>query len=193
MTSPSTMLTLALAIIAAGLLAMLVFLIRRRRAGGLETRLAAVSRDVISNVLIPDGEGGEIHLDYVLLLPDRILLLDIRQLTGNVFGSDTMQDWTVINGSRRFTFANPQHALYDRLAALRRLLPGAQISGVIAFGSGAIIKKGMPTDVTELESLLTKLQRLAGPANAASPALDDAWVRLRQEAVVAQVARLMQA
>jgi hypothetical protein len=187
------MLTLALAIIAAGLLAMLVFLIRRRRAGGLETRLAAVSRDVISNVLIPDGEGGEIHLDYVLLLPDRILLLDIRQLTGNVFGSDTMQDWTVINGSRRFTFANPQHALYDRLAALRRLLPGAQISGVIAFGSGAIIKKGMPTDVTELESLLTKLQRLAGPANAASPALDDAWVRLRQEAVVAQVARLMQA
>ena len=67
MTSPSTMLTLALAVIAVGLLVLLIVLIRRRRAQGLKARLAAVSRDVISNVLIPDGEGGEIHLEYATI------------------------------------------------------------------------------------------------------------------------------
>ena len=40
-------------------------------------------------------------------------------MPGAVFGGDQMIEWTVIGKKRRFTFANPQHALYDRMAAVR--------------------------------------------------------------------------
>ena len=34
-----------------------------------------------------------------------------------------MQDWTVISDRQRYTFSNPQPGLYDRMAAVKRLLP----------------------------------------------------------------------
>ena len=185
----TTMLTLVLTALA--LFVALVWLIQRRRSATLEQQLANASAGVISNVLIPDGEGGEIHLEHVLLMPNELLLLDVRDLSGNVFGSDSMQDWTVIHGSRRFTFSNPQHALYDRLAALRRLLPGLPVRGVIAFTSRAKIKKGTPTDVVELDRLLVELNQTKKSGRNASN-LREGWEKLRDEAVVAQVARLME-
>jgi hypothetical protein len=189
--SPNT-LTLVLVSAAALLLIVLIVLVRRRRSAGVEKRLAEVSEGLIHNVLIPDGEGGEIHLEYVLLLQNEILLVDVRQISGNVFGSDTMQDWTVIDGSRRFTFSNPQHALYDRLAALRRLLPDVPVRGMIAFSSGAKIKKGTPTAVIEFDVLLLELQQAKAADPQLAAELRDGWERLRNEAVVAQVARLME-
>jgi hypothetical protein len=184
--------TLTLAIIAVLLLIALIFLVRRRRSASIEQRLAAAGHGVISNVLISDGEGGEIHLEHIVLLSNELLLLDVRDLAGNVFGSDTMQDWTVIDGSRRFTFSNPQHALYDRLAALRRLLPGLPVRGVIAFTARAKINKGTPTDVVELDQLLTELAQGKKSDQGATSLLREGWEKLRNEAVVAQFARLME-
>jgi len=184
--------SLTLLATAALLLIVLIWLIRRRRALDIEQRLTRISTDVISNVLIPDGEGGEIHLEYILLLPGEMLLLDVRDLAGNVFGSDSMQDWTVIDGSRRFTFSNPQHALYDRLAALRRLLPDVPVRGLIAFTARANIAKGTPSDVVALDVLIAELGSARKSSSGPTGLLRDGWEKLRNEAVVAQVARLME-
>ncbi len=46
--------------------------------------------------------------------------LEVKDIDGAVFGSDKMSDWTVIAAKRRYTFPNPQHALYDRIAAVRQ-------------------------------------------------------------------------
>ena len=184
--------SLTLLATAALLLIVLIWLIRRRRAADIEQRLARISTDLISNVLIPDGEGGEIHLEHVLLLPGEMLLLDVRDLAGTVFGSDSMQDWTVIDGSRRFTFSNPQHALYDRVAALRRLLPDVPVRGVIAFTARANIAKGTPSDVVALDVLIAELGSTTKSSAGPAALLREGWEKLRNEAVVAQVARLME-
>ncbi len=184
--------SLALVATAVVLLLILIWLVRRRRAVDIGQRLARVSAGLISNVLIPDAEGGEIHLEHVVLLPEEILLLDVRDLAGNVFGSDSMQDWTVIDGSRRFTFSNPQHALYDRLAALRRLLPEVPVRGVIAFTARANIAKGAPSDVVALDALLDGLSVTSKSSAGPTSLLREGWEKLKNEAVVAQFARLME-
>ena len=68
----------------------------------------------------PTAWAAIIHIDHLLLTPRGILVLDTRRVAGLIFGGDQMSDWTVM-GRSRFTFDNPQPALYDRIAAVKAL------------------------------------------------------------------------
>lgn len=120
---------------------------RRRR------RIEAVSVDHLRDVCVPDGSGGLMHIDYLLLTPRGLLVLDVRDVPGNVFGSDPMIEWTAMQGARRFTFANPQSAMYDRIAALKLLTGDVPIEGRIVFGAGSVFPKGLPRMTLREESL----------------------------------------
>lgn len=122
---------------------------RQRRAA----RLKRISLDLVRDVFLPDGTGNGLHVDYLLLTTRGLLILDLRDVVGNVFGSDSMTEWTVMTGSRRFTFANPQGAMYDRLAALRAIAGELPVDGRIVFGPQSMFPKGMPRMTLREESL----------------------------------------
>lgn len=132
---------------------------RRRRQRDVERRLHDASCGILKNSLIPDGNGGHIHLQYALLTRRGILILDIKDVEGHVFGSEGMQDWTVLANDRRYTFANPQPGLWDRLAAVKRLTPEVPVTGHVAFGAKARFSKGQPRSVIMLEELLQDLEQ----------------------------------
>jgi hypothetical protein len=67
-----------------------------------------------------------------------------------------MQDWTVISKDRRFTFSNPQPALYDRIAAVRQIVRDVPVAGRILFLDGADFTKGVPGLVCGLDQLLAE-------------------------------------
>jgi hypothetical protein len=136
-----------------------LWLFRRRRQRNVERRLHDASCGILKNVLIPDGNGGHIHLEYVLLTRRGILILDIKDVEGHVFGSEGMQDWTVLANDRRYTFSNPQPGLWDRLAAVKRLTPEVPVTGHVAFGAKARFSKGQPRSVIMLEELLQDLEQ----------------------------------
>ena len=77
--------------------------------------------DHLRDVLVPDGQGSGLHVDFLLLTMRGVVVIDLRDVAGNIFGGDQMADWTVMDGAQRFTFPNPQTALYDRIAAVRAL------------------------------------------------------------------------
>lgn len=189
-------LTIERLVVMAGAVALLlvigivIWLMRRRRS--LLRRLQQVSVDSLSNILVPNGDGGEIHVEHALLTHQGVVIIDIKDVAGNVFGSDSMQDWTVISDKRRFTFSNPQPALYDRLAAIRRLMPDVPVSGYVAFTPRAEFTKGRPSNVIRLDELLDALQAesKSTPAQAVD-AYYSYWQKLRDEAVTAQVGHLL--
>jgi len=80
-----------------------------------------VSAAVLRDVLIPDGSGGQLHIDFLLLTGKGLLVVDYRDVEGVVFGGEHMREWAVMNGSARTTFLNPLEALNDRIAAVRPL------------------------------------------------------------------------
>ena len=121
--------------------------LRRKR------RIEAVSVDRLRNVAVPDASGGMLHIDYVLLTVRGVLLLDVRDVVGNVFGSDPMVEWTVMHAGRRQTFPNPQGPLYDRIAALRAIVGDLPIEGRVMFGGGSSFPKGLPRLTLREESL----------------------------------------
>lgn len=137
--------------------ALLFFVLRRRRhkRGEREVRrvLKAVAAEVATDILVPDGMGGQIHIDYLLLTARGLLVLDIKDVGGVIFGSDRMDEWAVIDGERRYTFRNPQSALYDRVAAVKSLARDVPVSGRIGFTSKGQFTKGMPKAVVMLDAL----------------------------------------
>jgi len=109
--------------------------------------------DYLRDIRLPDGSGDWLHVDYLVLTPRGLLLLDLRDVRGKVYGADPMVEWTVVQGAQRFTFVNPQAVMYDRLAALRALAGAVPVDGRIVFGTGAVFPKGLPRMTLREESL----------------------------------------
>jgi hypothetical protein len=125
---------------------------RRARRKQLLARLDRIAYESAHQVRVPDGMGGYIHIDHLLLTPRGLLVLDTRRVPGLIFGGDQMSDWTVI-GRRRFTFDNPQPALYDRLAAVKALAGDFPVEGRLLFSNIGKFTKGMPKYVMMLDGI----------------------------------------
>ena len=136
------------------LLVWLLIRYRRGRSSRLEQVIDTISYDRVRNLVIPNTDGGEILIDQLVLTSQGLLILEIKDVEGAVFGSDKMQDWTVIGANRRYTFTNPQHGLYDRIAAVRAVVRQVPVAGRIVFLEGAEFTKGTPGLVATLDQLL---------------------------------------
>ncbi len=138
-----------------GFLLVIWLLYRRRhaRARSLSDVLKTIAFERIDGLVIPQVDEGEIQIDYLLLTAQGILIVHVKDVVGAVFGSDKMQDWTVISDDRRFTFGNPQPALYDRIAAVRHIVREVPVAGRTLFLEGAEFSKGVPAYVCSLDEL----------------------------------------
>ncbi len=157
---------------------------RLRRAASVEDVIRRISYDYLSNFVVPKADEGEIHIDHLLLTAEGLLIIDVKDVQGTVFGSDKMQDWTVIATDRRYTFGNPQPGLFDRIAAVRQIVKQVPVSGRIVFLAGADFTKGVPGHVCQLDDLLTEFgeaDKLA--ATAKIDAFKPHWERIRDTAL----------
>jgi hypothetical protein len=126
---------------------------RRSRRKGLLARLERIGYQAAHQVLVPDGMGGFIHIDHLVLTPRGVLVLDTRRVSGLIFGGDQMSDWTVMGRGRRFTFDNPQPALYDRIAAVKALVGDVPVEGRLLFSNLGRFTKGKPKYVVMLDGI----------------------------------------
>lgn len=144
--------------VAAGVL-LLGLLAWRWFAGGkspLQKAISEISFDQLDDLVIPSADEGEIHIDELLLTSQGLLILEVKDVMGKVFGSDKMSDWTVMADGRRFTFSNPQPALYDRIAAVRQIVRQVPVEGRVLFLEGAEFTKGVPSLACTLEQLVSE-------------------------------------
>ncbi|HET7131572.1 MAG TPA: nuclease-related domain-containing protein [Gammaproteobacteria bacterium] len=148
----------ALAVVAAGTF-VVARVWRRRRGPLIEQALRAVAIDRLRDVLLPDGMGGQIQLEHLLLTGNGLVVIDVKAFEGTIFASDRMAEWTVIGGTGRFTFPNPLGTLYDRVAALRQLVRDVPVIGLVLFAAGADFSKGRPKDVLLPAELMDRYRK----------------------------------
>jgi len=168
-------------------------LYRRRNSGNrLKKILDEISHDRIDNLLIPNGDEGEIQIDHLLLTSQGLVIVDIKDAVGTVFGSDKMKEWAVISGGRRYTLANPQAALYDRIAAVRHIVRQVPVAGRILFLDGAEFPKGVPSLVSNLDKLFEEFGDAdKSAAQVKINAFRPHWDLIRKEALGTQVDQLL--
>lgn len=121
----------------------------RKRGPEVARAVQTVAIDRLQDVLLPDGMGGQIQVEHLLLTGNGLLVIDVKEYEGVIFAGERMEEWTVIGdrGRGRFTFPNPLSTLYDRIAALRQLVRDVPVDGYVLFASGAKFNKGRPPQV----------------------------------------------
>ena len=173
----------AVAAILAGIgawLAIMMYRARRIRRQKVEL-LTNGAADYQENVLVPDGSGGSYHLDFLLLHARGIVILDWRDLRGNIFGGDQMTEWTLMNGGERTTFPNPLNPMYDRIAAVKLIAKDVPVEGRIVFSRRATFPKGLPKWTVKLDAMLSEFPPMERTqVEAATSRYQDGWVALKQ-------------
>jgi nuclease-like protein len=176
---------LVVGVVAVALLALLggrAWVVRRRDARRV-ARVTSGAADFLRNVLVPDGNGGDYHLDFVLLTSRGVVVIDMRDITGNVFGGDQMTAWTLMNGPSRTTFVNPQAGLYDRIASVKAIATDTPVEGRIVFTKRAKFPKGLPRFTVMLDSIGAEFPKLgAAELEIAVSKYRPGWARLKEAA-----------
>src|SRR4051812_32389979 len=64
---------------------------RRRREQAAQLRAVTdCAYEYLRDVLVPDPQGVPLHVDFLLMTARGIVVIDMRDLAGNVFGGDQM-------------------------------------------------------------------------------------------------------
>ena len=185
-----TQVQFALIVVGAVALALIAFFggrawLDRKRDRRRVARVTAGAAEYLRNVLVPDGNGGDYHLDFVMLTSRGVVVIDMRDIIGNVFGGDQMTAWTLMNGPSRTTFVNPQAGLYDRIASVKAVIqdPQTPVEGRIVFTKRAKFPKGLPRFTVMLESVAAEFPKLgAAELDIAVSKYRPGWLRLKEVA-----------
>lgn len=175
--------TMALLLIAVFVLFTLMVILLRRRLGKtrkerqLEKILRHYKQDEVLSLVIPDGIGGLMELDRLILTDRGLLLIEIYPMTGHLFGAEQIDQWTQIIDGRSFKFANPLHHIQNAKYALQPLAPKVPIFYRVVFTGNSDFPKGKPDYVSTLQSLEQDLQVILEAPKMSDSSLK-AWERI---------------
>ena len=103
----------------------------------------------MENIHLPDGTGGEVMIEHLLLGRDAILVVGVMRFEGLIFGSPRTDQWTQVINLRSYKFDNPDHYLQRQINAVRLIAPGARVSGWHLFSQSAKFPKDKPDNVLQ--------------------------------------------
>ena len=160
---------------------------RHRQARRIEKVFGSIAFERIERFVIPSAGIGEIQIDHLLLTPKGFVIVDIKDVNGVVFGGDKIRNWTAISDGHQYTFSNPQHVLYDRIAAVRQIVRQVPVIGCVLFLDDAEFPKDIPSLVSTLDSLLKKFaEKDMAVAKAKIEAFKPQWDLIREKTEAAQ-------
>lgn len=169
------------ALLVTGALLMGPALRRRLAPFRLHRRLSKLGDEVLRSVLLDDGMDGKTWIDYLILRPEGVLMLELKPYRGIIFAAAGIDQWTQVVGTRSFKFPNPLHKHETDLLAVKGAAPGVPVIGRLVFTGGSEFPKGIPDGVASLDGLFAEFD-----SPAPRPVGEDlraAWTQLKQAAV----------
>jgi hypothetical protein len=133
--------------------AILAVLAWRRRPGRLVRVFREISHEALEHAVIPDGLGGLIHLDWVLLTRSGLIVVEVKPFDGTIFCGEHLERWSWMHEGRRTEFDNPMARLRERIASVRTLVPDVPVSGCVLFTGRVEFPYGQADSVLTLEQL----------------------------------------
>ncbi|MEJ2344640.1 MAG: nuclease-related domain-containing protein [Gammaproteobacteria bacterium] len=162
-----------------------LWLRRRRAARSVAAIMGRLGLDRVHDVMIPDGLGGQIQLDYLVLTPRGLVVVDVRDYRGTIFAGETIDRWTQIVGRRSFHFENPLFLNRARMMGVKSLAGDVPVYELVAFTRDGQFPKGMPPQVCYVDQLGASAPFATAAGLPGEPPLPVrlAWQTIRQAAV----------
>lgn len=139
----------------------LILLLINNRKKSTSRQMAAILKpyiqDEIKQIIIPDGIGGLLEIEHLILMEHGLLLIETYPMSGNMFGAEAIDLWTQLIDGRSYKFANPLRHIRTSRQALMELAPNIPIFCRVVFNADSVFPKGKPEEVSVLSSLFDDL------------------------------------
>jgi len=171
-----------LSLVAAFLLLILLLLFSKRKRKNSKLQQAnralnQIRKDEVATIVIPDGIGGLIQIERLILMEQGLLVIETYPISGHLFGADNIDQWTQIVDGRSYKFANPLRHVHNAKQALQMLVPKVPIYSRVVFTGEGDFPKGKPDDVSVVATLEQDLQSIMSAPKV--PAITEvAWQRV---------------
>jgi hypothetical protein len=151
--------------------------LRRRFADWrVRRRVAKMGEKMVSNLRIPDGVDGEVHIDHLVLQGERLVVVDVKHYDGLIYGGEALHQWTQVVNRKNFHFENPLRQMQLRIQAVKSVIPQASVDGMVLFAGDGRFPKRMPEGVMTLEDVPRKKSKKVE----VSEPMQAVWNRLRE-------------
>jgi hypothetical protein len=98
---------------------------------------------IINDLLIRNQYSSTIQIDHVVVSPYGIFVIETKNISGKIYGTDTAEKWRSYWKYRDLEFNNPilqNKAHVDALSGVLRIYPGVRFMSIIAFTSNANLR-----------------------------------------------------
>jgi len=129
------------------------------------------------DVVFSNGVGGYFFIDYLMLLPRKIVALNLPKVQGYVFGGENIETWTQVENNKTTKFKNPIEEVNLFVKHAADLLKFDGMKARVLFNGRSEFPKGVPEGVMQLANLKESLIAWAGETPAAE-ATNQAWEKL---------------
>lgn len=109
-----------------------------------EIRLHKLDREkykVINDIIIPNKDKTS-QIDHLIISNYGIFVIENKNFSGSIYGSEKDRSWTQVMGKSRNTFYNPILQNYGHIKALQAIVGNNKpMYSIIVFGEKATLKK----------------------------------------------------
>lgn len=151
----------------------------------IEKTLESLQLKYIKDIVLPDGVDGLAFIDYLLLIPNGVVVLDIHYNKGHLFGGESIDLWSQVVNQRTYKFANPLYANQHKCQAVswnvKPLIKNNEnwtAFGRIVFSNAGNFPKGIPEHVSMIDDLHSDLEKLTDMTQPVSDSARDLWDKL---------------
>jgi hypothetical protein len=124
--------------------------------------LKSIGKYQLKNVAIQINSDETVYIDYIMLIPSGIFVLNIMNYNGIIFAGENVELWTQLVNKKSYKFPNPLRDLEICESAVRGVLTECNVIGHIAFESNCKFPKGKPPKISLLHEMQDELEFLKG-------------------------------
>ena len=150
--------------------------------------LAARSKDVLHDFMLPGAYGGIAKIDHAIMTAGGILCIQTKHYNGIVFGGEDEPQWTNVDGTLRRRFLNPLIQNEGRTKAMQKALPDVPVANLVVFTGRVEFPTPPPKNVirvAQLDSFIAKF--VFGPSKIED--WDAVWLSLNSAALTDEASR----
>jgi len=137
--------------------------------------------DVVSSVSLFDAAEGEFHYDHICLTPSGIVVVDIKDFRGLLFGGTNTDQWTQVIGSRSYKFENPLYHNREKIQTIKTLIDEEiPVYGCVIFTNAGSFPKDQPEGVFIHDKFEQEFE-YAQNDKSVPPKYDEVWLKIKSE------------
>ncbi len=123
----------------------------------------SVYRQIDNVTLLMDD--GTTQIDHVIVSPYGVFVIETKNMTGWIFGSERQATWTQVLGRQKNTFQNPLRQNYRHVWALSEVLgiPKEALISIVIFAGSAEFKTEMPSNIVKIRGAVRLIKSYTTP------------------------------